>query len=76
MTYYTLLMRETPTAWAIQFGDACQETVRDELDDMLHSNVGAKRDDGSIVRVADFKIIKTSDNQASINAAVAALNKA
>ncbi len=64
-TYYTLLSRENKQArWAIEFGDYSRSVVRQERDDMK---------DGAYCDYA-FKIIETSDAQASIDAAVAALN--
>lgn len=59
---------ETPT-WAIEFGAYDRDCVRDELDDMRNhpAHEPSQR----------FKIIRTaSDDQATINAAVAALNPA
>jgi hypothetical protein len=65
--YYTLLSRETgATRWVIEFGDYTRSVVRDEKDDMK---------DGGYCDHA-FKIIETLDDQASIDAAVTALNEA
>jgi hypothetical protein len=64
--YHTLLRREDGI-WAIEFGDYSRAVVQDELED----TVGGYQD----VRRKDLKIITTYDDQASINAAVADLNR-
>lgn len=64
-TYYTLATREYEGApWAPQFGDYSRGCVEYELDDYRDQGYERK----------DLKIIKSMDDQASINAAVEALN--
>lgn len=65
-TYYTLLVRDHANdPWAIDFGDYDRECVQDERDGLVDSEEYTK---------GNTKIIKSADDQASINAAVAALN--
>ena len=64
-TYYTLLsFGPDDSSWAIEFGDYSRPIVRQEQDDMKDGSLCDHR----------FKIIKTTDGQREINAAVAALN--
>ena len=70
MTYYTLVSidyaDENPQ-WAIEFGDYDRDCVENELHDI--------RDHPAREPSQRFKIIRTaSDDQLTINAAVAALN--
>lgn len=63
--YFSLLRREgRNTPWCIEFGDYERKTVSDEMDEY--------RDNGETL--ANLRIIKTADDQASINAKVAGLN--
>jgi hypothetical protein len=64
--YFTLIRREADGKWAIEFGDYSRRTVQDELEDTVGGWEGIRR--------KDLRIIQTSDDQASINAAVTALN--
>lgn len=64
--YYSLLSRSAATSpWVIEFGDYSMEVVRQERDDMKddYANKGLT-----------YKIIKTHDGQAFIDAAVQALS--
>ncbi|WP_316235074.1 MULTISPECIES: hypothetical protein [unclassified Bradyrhizobium] len=64
--YYTLVSRETKgSPWVIEFGDYSRAVVADERNDMK---------DGDYCDHA-FKILTTLDDQASIDAAVAELNR-
>lgn len=63
--YYSLLRRDGHDApWGIEFGDYERKTVSDEMDEY--------RENGETL--ANLRIIKTADDQASINAKVAELN--
>jgi len=63
--YYTLLTRDCALSlWGIAFGDYDLTTVKFERDDCL-----THMEDG-----AEMRIITTTDAQADIDAAVAALN--
>ena len=64
--YHTLLsLQKNATAYAIEFGDYDRDCVKEERDDMIaaHDYSGAK-----------FRIIKTGDRQADIDAVVATFN--
>jgi hypothetical protein len=64
-TYYSLLSRAPDdTKWSIEFGDYKRSVVKQERDDMK---------DGHYCDHA-FKIIETTDEQSSIDAAVFNLN--
>ena len=69
-SYYSLLSRELPYGrWGIEFGDYDRRTVSDELGEYrakarLHE------------RKEEFKIIKTGETQAEIDAEVSQLNAA
>lgn len=65
--YFVLLHREANGNWEIEFGDYNRGVVQDELED----TVGGYKD----IRRKDLKIIQTGDDQTSINAAVAELNR-
>lgn len=65
--YFSLLQR-IDGRWTIQFGDYVKSVVNQEKIDMIDSDDSLKS--------RDFTIITTSDDQASINAAVEALNAA
>lgn len=69
-TYYTLAIREEGF-YAPQFGDYSRAVVEQELEDRVDSDRYRGRD--AITR-RDCKIIRTNGDQASINAAVKALN--
>ena len=62
-TYYTLAVRENGI-WGAQFGDYDREVVLDEKLDYQDQGYSAR----------DLKIIRTGDNQADIDARVAAMN--
>jgi len=64
--YHTLISRQDGQ-WAIEFGDYSRRTVQDELEDMVGGYMDIKR--------SNLRIITTSDDQASIEAAVAELNR-
>jgi hypothetical protein len=61
--YFTLVIFENGS-WAPQFGDYVRSVVQDERDDYREHDVLLKH----------MKIIKTTDDQASIDSAVAQLN--
>ncbi len=65
--YFTLLSREPEAGspWAIEFGDYERETVAEEM--------SSYRDHGHKAR--DLKIIRTTDRQSAIDAAVRKLNQ-
>lgn len=66
--YFSLIERDDVDGrWSIQFGDYDREVVAQELIDVAYSQGRPRR---------AFKIIKTADDQASIFAAVADLNRA
>jgi len=63
--YYTLLSRSPDDKrWCIEFGDYDRETVRSELEYCRDSNEDAL-----------YKIIRTNDDQASIDDGVADQNR-
>ena len=62
-TYYTLAIREGGI-WGAQFGDYDRDTVVDEKIEY--------QDHGYLAR--DLKIIRTGNNQADIDARIAAMN--
>ena len=64
--YYTLLTRDggTGSPWAPQFGDYDRDVVIDEQTDTYSATY----------RSRDMKIIRTADDQPSIDAAIAKLN--
>lgn len=64
-TYYTLCTRDNGV-WSPQFGDYDRDTVTDEADDLYYGREYKRR---------DLKVIATKPDQASINAAVAKLNR-
>ena len=64
--YFTLLSRDPSDGiWAIEFGDYNRGCVVAELEDYLDHDY----------RRADLRIIQTGDDQASIDEAVANLNR-
>lgn len=64
--YYTLCMRDVfDPLWRIEFGDYEFKVVADERDDYVDSGVPRKR----------LAIVASADDQASIDARVAALNE-
>jgi hypothetical protein len=62
--YYTLAVRRDGR-WEVDFGDYDRAVVESEREDTLSHFVYSK----------DMKIVKSADDQASINLAVAKLNK-
>jgi hypothetical protein len=64
-TYFTLCTREADGVWSPQFGDYDKDCVRFELDDYAQHDYKRK----------DLRIVTSYDDQASINTAVAALNR-
>ena len=65
-TYYTLIVRDDKNSpWGIYFGDYDRQCVKDEQNDFIDATDCAQ---------GNTKIIKSSDDQPSINTAVAALN--
>jgi hypothetical protein len=62
--YFTLAAREPDGVWAPQFGDYDRQCVAAELDDYAQHDYRRK----------DLKVVKSFDDQASINKAMAALN--
>ena len=62
--YYTLAVRRNGS-FEVDFGDYDREVVESERDDHLSHFVLSK----------DMKIVKSADDQASIESAVAKLNK-
>jgi hypothetical protein len=67
--YHSVLER-IEGKWTIQFGDYDKEVAKQELQDMHDSGAGACR-----LMKKDLRIITTAPDQASIEAAVAKLNK-
>lgn len=63
--YYTVAVRENGQ-WAIHFGDYSRAVAASEQMDILEGDAS--------LTVRDCRIIKTSDAQAAIDAAIAALN--
>jgi hypothetical protein len=63
--YFTLAVRDDGR-WAPQFGDYDRSVVADELNDYVDSHDYRRK---------DLRILTTTDAQAAIDAAVAALNK-
>ena len=61
--YYSLLIHSNG-AWGVEFGDYDREEVEAERDSYLDGNTGERT-----------RIIRTSDQQADIDAAVAELNR-
>jgi hypothetical protein len=61
--YYTLVIRDEDNRWYPQFGDYVRSVVEQE------------RKDSYPVSKKDWRIIKTADDQASINDGVARLNE-
>jgi hypothetical protein len=67
--YFTLLERMPGERWGIAFGDYTFSVVAQERDDLVEN---APFDhDGAY---PEYKIVRTSDDQASIDAEVAKLN--
>ena len=66
--YFTLLAREPDGKWTPQFGDYDRETVSAEQADYI-DHIGTTWPKGT-----KFKIITSNDTQASIDAAITALN--
>ncbi len=65
--YYTLLARDDASSpWRIEFGDYDRECVEDEDTDLHDANSDNYH--------FDTRIVRTSDAQADIDAAVATLN--
>jgi hypothetical protein len=64
--YFTLLERQANGRWCIAFGDYDRECVEQERDDLLDSSTDEDE--------TEYKIICTSEDQASIDAKVQALN--
>ena len=66
--YFTLIAREPDGQWSPQFGDYDRQTVEAEKMDYI-DHIGTTWAKGT-----KFKIVTSNDTQASINAAIAALN--
>ena len=67
MTYYTLIIRRSAgAAFEIDFGDYDRESVNDEMRGYIESGEH---------KPADLKIVRSKDDQASIETAVAAYNR-
>ena len=66
-TYYTLFVYEQDHGrWFNHFGDYDKETVADEMQDMNYGWDG--------IMMKHMRIVKTSDNQTDIDAALDKLN--
>lgn len=66
--YYALIAKEPDAKWSQQFGDYARSTVEFELN-YERDHIGINWPVGT-----QFRIITTTDQQADINAAIAALN--
>lgn len=67
--YFTLLERLPGERWAIAFGDYTYSVVAQERDDLVEN---APFDHEGVY--PEYKIIRTADDQASIDAEVSKLN--
>jgi hypothetical protein len=69
--YFTLLERRPGETWCIAFGDYTYSVVSQERDDLVE-NAPFDHD----FEWPEYKIIRTADDQASIDAEVTKLNAA